>query len=115
VLQLGYPKPYALRTVIVDGAYPIYLRQDDQRSLVKHTSTFSNRDVVPYNKFLTLMFEFHVNVEVPVNTTAIKYLFKYIMKGHDCLYLTVDVTDKTQEYLDTRYVSAPEGKHPHFV
>jgi hypothetical protein len=108
--KLGYPKPYAPRTVIVNGAYPIYLRQDDKRTVVKHTSTFSNRDVVPCNNFLNLMFECHVNVKVPVNTTAIKYLYKYITKGHDWSYMKVDVTDEVKEYLDARYVSAPEGE-----
>ena len=70
----------------------------------------TNQNVVPYNKFLTLLFDCHINIEIPVNSTAIKYLYKYITKGHDRLYMKVEGCDKTKAYVDTRYVSSPEGK-----
>jgi hypothetical protein len=109
----GYPKPYTPRTAVVYGAYPAYFRPDDGRSIIKHTTTFTNASVVPYNKFLTLLFECHINVEVPVNSTAIKYLYKYITKGHDCFYMKLEGFDDTKAYLDAQYVSSPEGKHLH--
>jgi hypothetical protein len=56
------------------------------------------------------MFEAHINVEIPVNSTSIKYLYKYITKGHDCSFLSLENTDETKAYLDTRYVGLPEGE-----
>ncbi|KAI7949992.1 hypothetical protein MJO28_008813 [Puccinia striiformis f. sp. tritici] len=107
--KYGYPKPFTDRTVVIDGAYPAYLRRDTGITITKHASQFDNRNVVPYNKYLTLTFECHINVEVPVNTTAIKYLYKYITKGHDRSYLKVEGCDKTKAFIDARYISPPEA------
>ncbi|KAI7946334.1 hypothetical protein MJO29_010861 [Puccinia striiformis f. sp. tritici] len=107
--KYGFPKPFTDRTVLIDGAYPAYLRRDSGISVQKHASRFNNQNVVPYNKYLTLEFECHINVEVPVNTTAIKYLYKYITKGHDRSYLKVEGCDETKAFLDARYVSPPEA------
>jgi hypothetical protein len=102
--KLGYPKPFTPRTVIVDGAYPSYLRRDEGRTIQKGSSIFTNGNIVPYIKFLTLMFECHINVEIPVNSTAIKYLYKYITKGHNRSYMAVDVADETEGYVDGRSI-----------
>jgi hypothetical protein len=79
----GFPKPFLDRTVIVDGAYLVYKRRNNGKSHTKNGSTFNNLHIVPYKKFLSLMFECHINVEIPVNTTAVKYIYKYITKGND--------------------------------
>jgi hypothetical protein len=55
------------------------------------------------------MFECHINIEIPANTTAIKYLYKYITKGHDQLYMKLNGKDEIEVYIDACYVSAPEG------
>jgi hypothetical protein len=89
----GFPWPYSERTMNVDRAYPVYKRRNDGRTVTKNGTVFNNRWVVPYNKFLTLMFECHINIEIPVNTTAIKYLYKYIKKGHNQLYMKLDGKD----------------------
>jgi len=39
--------------------------------------------VVPYNPYLSLLFNYHINVEVYTSVAAIKYLHKYVYKGHD--------------------------------
>ncbi|PLW42780.1 hypothetical protein PCASD_06867 [Puccinia coronata f. sp. avenae] len=107
--KYGYPRPFTDQTVVIDGAYPVYLRWNDGQTIEKHKSKFSNQHVVPYNKFLTLMFEAHINVEIPVNSTAIKYLYKYITKGHDQSHLLVKNPDETETYLNARYVGPPEA------
>jgi hypothetical protein len=106
----GYPKPFTPRNVIIDGAFPAYLRRDDGQTIQKGATIFSNSNIVPYNKFLTLMFECHITVEVPVNSTAIKYVYKYITNGHNCLYIAVDVADETEAFVNGQYISAPEGE-----
>ncbi|PLW30554.1 hypothetical protein PCANC_26008 [Puccinia coronata f. sp. avenae] len=107
--NIGFPKPFTPRTVIIDGAYPAYKRRDNGRTVTKGASQFHNGHVVPYNRFLSLMFNCHLNVEIPVNSTAIKYLYKYITKGHDRAYMSVDIADKTEVFVDGRYISPPEA------
>jgi hypothetical protein len=85
------------------------LRRDDGREVKKANLVFTNQHVVPFNKFLTLMFEAHINVEILVNSTAIKYLYKYITKGHDRSHLSLKKPEETEAYLDARYVGPPEG------
>jgi hypothetical protein len=106
----GYPRPFAKRKVNIDGAYPFYKRRNTGVTVTKNGTTFDNRWVVPYNKFLMLMFECHINVEIPVNTTAIKYLYKYITKGHDRTFLNIKGNNEINMYIKARYISAPEGK-----
>ena len=42
-----------------------------------------NRWVVPYNEFLAMKYECHINVQVCVSVKSIKYLYKYVHKGSD--------------------------------
>jgi hypothetical protein len=44
---------------------------------------FDNRWVVPYNPYLTMPYQCHINVEVCSSITTVKYLYKYVYKGHD--------------------------------
>ena len=61
------------------------------------------------------MFNCHINVEICSSIKAVKYLFKYIYKGHD--RASVSVTDKAneaeideiQQYRDARWVTPPEA------
>jgi hypothetical protein len=39
--------------------------------------------VVPYNPYLSLFFNCHINVEVCTSIAAVKYFYKYVYKGHD--------------------------------
>jgi hypothetical protein len=39
--------------------------------------------VVPHNPSLTKMFNAHFNVEVSAGIRSVKYLLKYVYKGHD--------------------------------
>jgi hypothetical protein len=44
---------------------------------------FYNRWVVPYNPYLTMRYQCHINVKVCSSITTVKYLYKYVYKGHD--------------------------------
>ena len=42
-----------------------------------------NRWVAPYNPFISELMDCHVNVEVVCSIKAVKYVYKYVYKGHD--------------------------------
>jgi hypothetical protein len=96
----GFPKPFADRKVVVDGAYPVYKQRDNGQSHIKNGTMFNNSHVVPYNRFLSLMFECHINFEIPVSTTAVKYIYKYITKGHHQSMLQIDGNDEIKPFID---------------
>jgi hypothetical protein len=68
--------------------------------------------VVPYNPGLLMRYKCHINVEAFSNIKAIKYLFKYVYKVHDCASFSVNpshkedrVINEIRQYRDARYMS----------
>jgi len=86
-----------------------------------HGVELDNRWVVPHNVYLSTKYDAHINVEVCNNIRVIKYLFKYIYKGHD--RVTVEIScqsdnategnmvevDEIKKYFNCRYVSASKA------
>lgn len=75
-----------------------------------------NRRVVPYNPYLTLKYNAHINVEVSTSLQAIKCIYKYIFQGFDCANIAITSHgqqirryDEISNYVDYRYISAPEA------
>ncbi len=82
---------------------------------------------MPYNPYLSLLFNCHINVEVCTSVAAIKYLYKYVYKGHDHAQVDVGLVDATTPdgaaptqprmrdeikiYQDGRYVLASKASH----
>lgn len=82
-----------------------------------------NRWVAPYNPCLTLLFDCHINVEVVSSIKAVKYLYKYVYKGHDRTQIRIERNlpnsegrqppdgpvehDEIADYLDARCVPMP--------
>jgi hypothetical protein len=87
-----------------------------------------------------MRYQCHINVEVYNSITVVKYLYKYVYKGHDCALAVVQpevgalpaaapqaaaggadgnnvpaAWDEVQNYLDGRYVSASEACHRFFA
>ncbi|UYV81233.1 hypothetical protein LAZ67_20000416 [Cordylochernes scorpioides] len=101
-----------------NNGYPRYRRRDDGQTLVVGTHEVDNRWVVPYNPYLLVRFNAHINVEVCASVKSVKYLLKYVYKGHDRAEVEVSVGgldmesrahDEIKNFLDARYVSAPEA------
>jgi hypothetical protein len=115
----GYPKDYESVTRENVEGYPRYRRRFDGKSIEVRNSSVDNRWVVPYNPYLLKKYNCHINLEICASIKSIKYLFKYVYKGHDCANIefrekptngTEQVNrDEVKSYLDARYVSAPEA------
>jgi len=69
---------------------------------------------VPYNPYLLCLFNYHINVEACGSIKAVKYLFKYIYKGHDRASVAMREADKEvsegnideiKQYKDARWVT----------
>ncbi|XP_022875705.1 uncharacterized protein LOC111394171 [Olea europaea var. sylvestris] len=84
-----YPKDYCNSTIFGDNSYPLYRRCDNGISIKVRGQMLDNRWVVPYNPYLSAKFDYHINVEVCSYIKAVKYLYKYVYKGHDQIYPTV--------------------------
>lgn len=85
-----FPKQFNNNTMFKTNGYPIYRRRNDGKKVIfknKDKKIYvDNRSVVPYNPYLLLKFNCHINVEVCSTVQSIKYLFKYCFKGHDCAF-----------------------------
>jgi hypothetical protein len=111
-----YPRAFSNATSQGKDSYPIYRRRDDGRKETVRGCELDNRWVVPYNPYLLRLFNCHINVEACGSIKAIKYLFKYIYKGHDRASVAVtdankvdgDV-DEIKQYRDARWVTPPEA------
>jgi len=56
------------------------------------------------------MFNAHINVEVSISIRSVKYLLKYVYKGHDRVAaVIVDPTNEIQQYIDAQYLNVVEG------
>jgi hypothetical protein len=106
----NFPKEFCNETTMVEDAYPKYRRRDNGQRFFKGNNEFHNGHVVPYNKFLTLKYRCHINVEIPYGIGAMKYLFKYICKGIDRSSLRMTDGDETRRFINGRYIGPSEGK-----
>ncbi|XP_071727276.1 uncharacterized protein [Rutidosis leptorrhynchoides] len=119
-----FPKPYYVETTIDEDGYANYKRRNNGIKVSKGKATLNNSFVVPYNWFLLLKYNAHINVEWFNRSKAIKYLFKYLNKGPDRATIviqenlrptgessaeTIIEVDEINNYLDCRYISPCEA------
>ena len=105
----GYPKEFIQNTMCNADGYPLYRRRQGPTHRAQNR-IFDNRNIVPYNKFLSYKYDCHINVEICSSIRAVKYIFKYIYKGYDCAQLEIiQENNEITQYLNGRYVSAPEA------
>ncbi|XP_077199856.1 uncharacterized protein LOC143840327 isoform X2 [Paroedura picta] len=108
-----FPKSFQEDTLPNHNGYPLYRRRDNGRTAYVRGARLDNRWVVPYNPYLLLRYNCHINVEVCASIKSVKYLFKYIYKGYDCSIVRITETnqkyDEIQSHVDSRFVSPPEA------
>ena len=75
---------------------------------------------MPYNSSLLMRYNCHINVEACSSIKAVKYLFKYVYKGHDQASFSVNedqhdrddgVINEIQQYRNARYISPLQAVH----
>ncbi|KAI3798193.1 hypothetical protein L1987_33462 [Smallanthus sonchifolius] len=88
--RFRYPRQYNELTTQGDDAYPLYRRRNNGINVDVRGKTLDNRWVVPYNPRLLMMFNCHMNVEVCSSIKSVKYLFKYVYKGHNKQVIQID-------------------------
>jgi hypothetical protein len=115
-----YPRKFQSETMMNVKEYPIYQCKDTRRTILVHGIELDNHWVVPHNVYLSTKYDVHINVEVCNNIHVVKYLFKYVYKGHD--RATVEISrqgdnategnmveaKEIKKYLDYHYVSTSE-------
>lgn len=129
----GFPREFREDTIVNENGGVLYRRR---RNLPGQTITdphlrrqnteaqgIDNRWVVPYNPYLLLKFNSHINVEAVASVNSVKYLYKYLFKGQDRILAqitnadsrsNVDVHqaieyDEITSFLNARYLSPPEA------
>ncbi|KAG5565447.1 hypothetical protein RHGRI_001363 [Rhododendron griersonianum] len=91
------------------------LRRKDSFTVHKRGAIMDNRWVVPYNPYLLSRYNCHLNVEICSGVKAVKYLYKYIYKGHDKIVVDINhnegdvIIDEIKQFQDARWVSAQEA------
>jgi len=88
VCSKNYPKDFAAVTKDDADGYPTYRRRENGQTVTVRRQNnveyeVDNRWVVPHSKYLCIKYNAHINVEICTSITAVKYLYKYVYKGHD--------------------------------
>jgi PIF1-like helicase/Helicase len=111
-----YPREFCNQTLNPDDGYPKYRRRSADSGGVTFVSSngtsISNAWVVPYNPFLSKKYNAHINVEICNTVQVLKYLFKYVYKGHDKTSVSVNSRTNPNEierYLEGRFVCPNEA------
>ncbi|XP_042976278.1 uncharacterized protein LOC122307448 [Carya illinoinensis] len=111
----NYPKHFVSNTVIGNDCFPIYRRSNNGRTARIRGHDLDNRWVVPYNPYLLAMFDCHINVEICSTIKAVKYLYKYIYKGHDRVAFnlvpeqSIHQIDEIERFQSARWIAPPEA------
>jgi len=79
-----YLKTFQESTSIDVDAYPLYRRKNNIGcGYEAHSILINNWDVVRYNLYLSQKYCCHINIDICASIHAVKYIHKYIYKGHN--------------------------------
>ena len=106
----NFPKPFRDLTSISEDSYAVLRCHNTGRSFEHNGKQVDNRWVVPYSPYLLWKYRCHINVECVASVKAVKYIYKYICKGHDRITMEFrQCLDEVKQYLDARYVAQCEA------
>jgi len=78
----GFPKPLREQTGITEDSYACTRRHAEHTHRVGNNDV-DNRWVVCHSPYLIWKYRYYINVESIALVKAIKYIYKYVYKGHD--------------------------------
>ncbi|XP_058789056.1 uncharacterized protein LOC131663017 [Phymastichus coffea] len=113
-----FPKPFQRETTMDENGYPHYRRSCTGEDYeLPNGRKINNSWVVPHCAELLLILDCRINVEIVSSITAVKYLYKYIYKGHDAATVVIGQPDNTniiehdegRNFIETRYVGPLEA------
>ncbi|GBN67893.1 hypothetical protein AVEN_189608-1 [Araneus ventricosus] len=112
-----FPKEFRTETTMNASVYHLYRRCPSDTTFGRGRE-MDNRFVVPYNPYLLLKYNAHIN-EVCTSLRVVKYIYK----GFDCANIVLSAGqvqyNEIANYIDAQYVSTPEamwqllGSHMH--
>jgi len=106
----GFPKPFREQTTISENSYACTRRSNTGVTHTVDHKQVDNQWVVCYSPYLTWKYRCHINVESIASVKAIKYIYKYVYKGHDRASMQFGRSvDEVKLYLDARYISSCEA------
>lgn len=112
--DVDYPKTIVEKTVMNRNGYPKYKRPKDGLTPIVQKGNammeINNQWVVPYNANFLLLYRTHINVQICTSIKCVKYINKYVHKGHDRARVVVN-SDEIKSHIDTRYMTPNEGLH----
>lgn len=109
-----YPKSFSDLTIISKTSYPICRRRNTGETIKVRGASLDNRWVISYNPYLLAKYDCHIYVEICSTIKVVKYLYKYIYKGHDRVAIACasddnkEVVDEITLFQSTRWISPPE-------
>jgi hypothetical protein len=103
-----FPKEMATDTVIIGDGFPKYRRRGLHTMTDRSGRIVTDSWVVPFNMFLLLKYQCHINLEVCANIRSFKYVYKYTFKSPDYTAITVD---EISAHLSGRLLSVSEAVH----
>lgn len=77
-------------TTFTADSYPRYRRRSTENGGIR-SNQIDNRWVVPYNPYLLKKYNAHINVEICSSILSVRYLYKYVYKGHDRVLCSIDI------------------------
>ncbi|PKA51799.1 hypothetical protein AXF42_Ash008028 [Apostasia shenzhenica] len=99
-----------------EDSYPIYKRRNNGITVKVRKTTLDNGWVAPYNSYLLCRFDCHLNIDICSSVNSVKYLYKYIYKGHDKITFNVLkpknselMIDEIAQFQAGRWILPPEA------
>ncbi|XP_075093689.1 uncharacterized protein LOC107772267 isoform X1 [Nicotiana tabacum] len=109
--KFKYPKEFAEQTTKGKNSYPIYRRRNPGKKVQIRGHLLDNSWVVPYNPYLLCKFNCHMNVEIWSDIKVVKYIYKYIYKGHDKIAFHINANDTNIEIDEIKQYQSARGCH----
>ncbi|XP_058189402.1 uncharacterized protein LOC131306985 [Rhododendron vialii] len=112
-----YPKKFTQATTVATDGYLVYRRRNDGKQVRVRQQILDDRWVILYSPYLLAMLDCHSSPKANflVVIKAVKYLYKYIYKGHDKIVFRIiaqrnnETVDEIMQFQTARWVTPPEA------